>query len=134
MDMKVDKSGEYQCPKCKEHLLTIASESQLKKLPFIVACLVIGTFGVFGYERFENNKIQDNHYFNQSKTKWTSSQISQLELKCRATFAQDNLNWSSEKVYKSCSCIVEKITSKNFSSERDYPNHIDKESIEQCVR
>lgn len=104
---EIGKQGVYNCGVCKNPLLVVNKEKKSNSwVPLLIVSVLIGVAGSFGIDKIQDMLKPTEISYSELNTSWTIQQIQHFNMKCKADLTRIKLNWSSEKIAKTCTCYI----------------------------
>ena len=132
--IEIGRQGVYKCGTCRHDLLVINKEKQDSKIiPLLVASIFIGGIGGFGIDKIQEMLNPAEIHYYKLQTTWTESQVKHFDMKCKASLTTTKLNWSTDKIAKTCTCYVSFIAENtDFPRLRKLSDATVSDGIKEC--
>lgn len=114
---EIGQQGVYNCGECKQPLIVINKEKkEFSWGKFLVISFFVGIAGNLSYDKIKEELAPRKAIYTKLETTWSKQQVEHFELKCKANFSKVKMNWSIEKIEKTCTCLTTYIVERS-----DYP-------------
>lgn len=110
---EIGNQGLYNCGKCKNPLILINKENSKSSLfSILVVAGLVGVAGSIGINQINDYLKPKKINYSQLDTSWSREQVEHFDRKCKANLVSKKINWSSERIAKTCTCFTSYIVEK----------------------